>query len=153
MTPAEGGEMKPVVKRKGQSNNQHGGRNNANRRKNYIKKEKFLRADPNLCKHVFKAKRNQSEHVSNFTIVDNIVKAQVGTECDPFVLKSLEKEVKTGPDEPVPVTKNDGSMTKIEEIKFKSKYNKYLDWFHKVEMQLKQTHSKYYRQIDEEMKG
>ena len=44
-------------------------------------------------------------------------------------------------------------MTKIEETKFKSKYNKYLNQIHKVEMQLKHTYSKYYGQIDEEMKG
>jgi hypothetical protein len=44
-------------------------------------------------------------------------------------------------------------MSKIEEMKFKSKHDKYLNQIHKVEMQLKQTYAKYYGQIDEEMKG
>ena len=44
-------------------------------------------------------------------------------------------------------------MTKMEEMKSKSKNNKYLNRVHKVEMQLMQTYSKYYGQIDEETKG
>ena len=47
----------------------------------------------------------------------------------------------------------DDTMTKIEEMKFRSKYDKYLNRVHKVKMQLKQTYSKYYGQTDEEMKG
>ena len=85
-TPAEGRENKPFVKHKGQSNNQHGGRHNANCRDNHIKKQKFLGADPDLCGHLFEAKRNRSEKVANFTTVNNIIKAQVGSECDTFVL-------------------------------------------------------------------
>ena len=97
-TPAEGRETKPVVKSKDRSRNQHGGHNNANRRDNNIhKKEKFVGADPSLCGHVFEATRNQSEQVSNFTDVDYFVKAQVRTECDPFVLESLEREVESDP--------------------------------------------------------
>ena len=38
-------------------------------------------------------------------------------------------------------------------MKSKSKYNKYLNRIHNVKMQLKQTYSKYYGQIDKEMKG
>ena len=102
---------------------------------------------------MFEAKYNQSEQVVNFTTVNDIIKAHVGTECDPFILESLEKEVKSLPEEPAAVTKEDGVMTKIEEMKFKSKYDKYLNQIHKVKMQLKQTYSKYYGQIDEEMKG
>ena len=114
-TPAVGGETKPVVKNDSKPINHHSGRNNANRRDNYIKKEKFLGADPNLRGHVFEAKRNRSEQVANFTIVDDIIKAQVGTECDPFVLESLEKEKNTLPSEPVPVTTGDDkSMTDVE---------------------------------------
>ena len=47
----------------------------------------------------------------------------------------------------------DDTMTKIEEMKFRSKYDKYLNRVHKVEIQLKHTYSKYYGQTDEEMKG
>ena len=38
-------------------------------------------------------------------------------------------------------------------MKFKRKYDQYLNQIHKVKMQLKQTYSKYYGQMDEEMKG
>ena len=91
---------------------------------------------------MFEAKRNQLEQIVNFTTVDDTIKAQVGTECDPFILESLEKEVEFGPEEPTAVTKDDGIMTKIEETKFRSKYDKYLNRVHKVEMKLKQTYSK-----------
>ena len=102
-------KKKPFVKHKGRPNNQHDGRHNNNRRDDTIRKEKFLGANPDLREHVFGAKRNWSEHVVNFTTVDNIIKAQVGTECDQFVLKSLEKEVESGPKEPTAVTKEDGT--------------------------------------------
>ena len=91
---------------------------------------------------MFKAKHKRSEQVVNFTTVDDIIKAQVGTECDLFVLESLEKKVESLPEEPAVVTKEDGSITRIEEMKFKNKCDKYLNPIHKVEMQLKQTYSK-----------
>ena len=156
-TPAAGGE-KPFVKVEGKTPH-HGGRNNANRNNNYVKKEKFLGADPNLQGKVFEAKRNRSDQVANFNTVDNLIKAQVGAECDPFVLESLEKEAFTAPSEPTPVYKvkaNAGDpdeMSDIEKMKFKSKFDKYLARTDKVEMQLKQAFSKYYGQIDEEMKA
>ena len=56
--------------------------------------------DPALCGHVMEAKHNQSEPVVDITTADDITKAQVGTECDTFVLESLKKEVKSGPKEP-----------------------------------------------------
>ena len=92
---------------------------------------------------MFEAKRNRSEQAVNFTTVDDIIKAQVGTECDPFFLESLdlEKEVESGPKEPTAVTKEDGTMAKTEGMKFKSKYDRYLNRVYKVEMQLKQTYS------------
>ena len=68
-------------------------------------KEKFLGADPNLCGQVFEAKRNRSDQVANFNLVDELIKAQVGAECDPFVLESLEKETLSLPAEPKPVYK------------------------------------------------
>ena len=78
-TPTEVGEPKPVVKSEGRSNNQHSGRNNANRRDNYIKKEKFLGADHDLRGYVFGDKRNRSEQVTNFTTVNEIIKAHTHT--------------------------------------------------------------------------
>ena len=73
---------------------------------------------------MFEGKHNQSEQIVNFTTVNSIIKAQVGTECDSFVPKSLENEVKSGPKEPVPNYNEDGTMSKTEEMKFKSKCNK-----------------------------
>ena len=93
---------------------------------------------------MFEAKHNRSKQVSNFTTADNIVKAQIGTGCNPVVLNSVKREVKTVSDKLEPVITDDGSMSKIEEMKFKSKYNKYHNQIHKVEMQLKQIYSKYY---------
>ena len=50
---------------------------------------------------------------------------------------------KTDPDE----------MSKIEEMKYGRKYDKYLARVEKVEGQLKQAFSKYYGQIDRDMKA
>ena len=102
---------------------------------------------------MFGAKRNPSEQVANFTAVNVVVKAQVGTECDPFVLESLEREIESGPEEPLPVTIKDGLVAKTEEMKCKSEYDTYLTWVHKVELQLKQAYSKYYVHSGEETKG
>ena len=130
--PAGGGDTKPNIKVEGNKN--QGGRNNI--RRNYIKKEKFLGASPSLQGHVFEAKRNRSEQVSNYRTVDDIIKAQVGADCDPYVLESLEKETLTVPDEPTPVYEvtvdaegNETTTTTIsdlEMLKFKSQYEKWL---------------------------
>ena len=93
---------------------------------------------------MFESKHNRSKQVANFTTAEYIVKVQIGTECDPFLLKSLENGVDTVPAEPTLVIKDDDSMTNTEKIKFKGKYKKYLNQVHKVNMQLKQTYSKYY---------
>ena len=93
---------------------------------------------------MFKTKHNRLEQVANFTTVDNIFKPQVRNECDLFVLEYLEREVKSVPEEFVPVLKEDGTMTKIEELQSKSKYGKHLNQVHKVKIQLKQTYSRYY---------
>ena len=113
-TPAVGGEEKPIIKTDSKSTYHHGGRNNTSHRNNFVlQKEKFLGADPNLCGQVFKAKRNRSDQVANFNLGNNIIKAQVGAECDPFVLESLEKETLSLPTEPKPVykKKEDSSET------------------------------------------
>merc|ERR1712194_534641 len=43
--------------------------------------------------------------------------------------------------------------SEVEKMKFKSKYDKYLTRTDKIEMQLKQVFSKYWGQIDEDMRG
>lgn len=59
-TPAGGMEEKPDVKAAGNkpSFQHHGPSNNNQQRDNYLKRKKFLRADPKLSGKVFKAKRN-----------------------------------------------------------------------------------------------
>ena len=156
-TPAaSGNDVKPAVKIDGKPS----GRNNNRRDNNYNKKEKFLGADPNLRGHVFEAKRNRSEQVANFKVVDDIIRAQVGTECDPYVLESLDTETLTLPDEPdapKKITIGTGEDEKkvydeIDKIKWKSRFDRYLSRVDKIESQLKQIYSKYYGQCDEDMK-
>ena len=150
-TPAAGGETKPVVKHEG-GPPCHGGRTNANRNNNnnYNTREKFLEADANLHGKVYEAKRNRSEQVANFKIVDDLSKAQVGTEYNPFVLESLEQDSKVGPPEPTPAYKTKAAktdpdeMSEVKKMKFKSKFDKYLTRNDKMVMQLKQVFSKYY---------
>ena len=143
-TPAAGREKKPVVKYKGRPP-YHEGRNNANRNNNnnYASREKFLGTDPNLRGKVFEAKRNRLEQVAIFKTIDNLIKAQVGTEYDPFVLESLGKDAVTGPLEQTPVYLAKASesdpdvMSEVEKMKFKSKFDKDLTRTDKINMQLK----------------
>ena len=88
-TPAAGKETKPVAKHEGRPS-YHGGCNNANKKNNnnYNTQEKFLGVDANLRGKIVEAKRNRSEQVANFKTVDNLIKAQVGTEYYPFLLES-----------------------------------------------------------------
>ena len=64
--------------------------------------------------------------------VDDLIKAQVGTEYDPFVLESLEQDSIVGPLEPAPVYMAKVAvifpdvMSDVEKMKFKSKFDKYL---------------------------
>ena len=103
-TPDVGGEEKPIIKTESKSTYHHGGRTNISHRNNFVqRKEKFLGANPNLCGQVFEAKRNRSDQVANFNLVDKLIKAQVGAECDPFVLELLEKETLSLPTESKPV--------------------------------------------------
>ena len=41
--------------------------------------------------------------MANFKTIDDLIKAQIGTAYDPFVLESLEKDTVAGLPEPVPV--------------------------------------------------
>ena len=154
-TPAAGGgDVKPVIK----NDDKPAGRNNNRRDNNYNKKEKFLGADPNLRGHVFEAKRNRSGQVANFKIVNDIIKAQVGVEYDPYVLESLDTEVLVLPNEPNAPTKvttgtGDDAVTaynELDKIKWKSRFDRYLSQINNIESELKQIYSKYYGQCDED---
>ena len=130
-TPAAGGEQKPVVKYEGKPS-YHGGCNGANRynnNNNYNTREKLLCADSNLRRKVFEAKRNRLEQVANFKTADDLIKAQVGTEYNLFVLESLKKDTIAGPLEPVPVyvakaiDTDPDVMSEVEEMKLISHSN------------------------------
>ena len=68
--------------------------------------------------------------MANLKTVDDLIKAQVGTEYDPFVLESLENDSLAGPTEPTPVYEakanpSDPSvMSEVEKMKFKAKFDK-----------------------------
>ena len=149
-TPTAGGEQKPDVKHEGRSSYHGGGRNNSNRNNNnHNTRGKILGADANLCRKVFEAKRNQSEQVASFKTANNLIKAQVGTEYDPFVLESLEQDSIASPQELAPVymakvaVTDLDVMSEVEKMKFKSNFDKCLTQTDKIEMQLKQVFSKY----------
>ena len=97
-----------------------------------ISRGKFLGADSNLRWKVFEAKHNRSKQVSNFKTVNDLIKLQVGTKYDPFVLEPLKKDTIVGPPEPVPVYVAKTAdidldvMSEVEKMKFKSKFDKYL---------------------------
>ena len=161
-----GGDAKPIVKNDGKPP----ARNNARRDNYYVKKERFMGADPNLRGHVFEAKNSRSDQVANYKAVDDMIKSQAGTDYDPLVLESLENERVMMPTEPTSppattvdkVTINEDKSTstmqvttydEIERMKWKAKYDKYLGRVEKVERQLTQVYSKYYGQCDDEMKS
>ena len=95
-TSAAGKESKPVVKHECKPS-YYWGHNNANRNNNNNTREKFLGADSTLRRKIFEGKRNRSEQVANFKTVNDLIKAQVGTEYDPFFLESLEQDSVAGP--------------------------------------------------------
>ena len=86
-------------------------------------RDKFLEVNLNLCGKVSEVKRNRSEQVANFKTVNGLIKAQVGTGCNPFVLESLEQDSIVIPPEPVPVytakaiDTHPDVMSKVETIK------------------------------------
>ena len=155
-TPAGGGETKPVIKNdKPQSYNR--GNNNAQRR-DYIKKEKFLGADPDLRGYVFEAKGTRAQQIANFERVDTIIKNQIGKEYHILVLQSIEDGALKLSPEPSPVFiiedgKVTDKMTRTEEMKFKEKFSRHLSLTEKVETQLKQCYFKYFGQCDDDMKS
>mmetsp|Transcript_12276 Transcript_12276/g.18539 ORF Transcript_12276/g.18539 Transcript_12276/m.18539 type:complete len:107 (-) Transcript_12276:361-681(-) len=80
-----------------------------------------------------------------------MIRAQIGMECNAYVLESIEKGKKTAPGKPTAVTKNDGSMTRPKEMKFKERYSRYLIQIKNIDSQLKQCYYKYHGQCDSNM--
>ena len=78
-TPAEVGEKKPTIKNEGgiaAGNLCRGNYNNSNKR--FVKKEKFLGADPDLQGFVCEAVGNRAHQITNFATVDTRIKAIIG---------------------------------------------------------------------------
>ena len=153
-TPAEGGDNKTAIKNEGGAaagNQRRGNQNQFNRR--FVKKEKFLGADPDLQGFVFESAGNRAQQITNFTTVDTRIKALIGQNCDPFVLESIEKMEETLPKEPEMPAVTDETKRKMEEMKFKSKFDRWLTRTEKIEKELKQVYSKYFGQCDEDMKS
>ena len=97
--------------------------------------------------------------MNNFKTADNLIKAQVGTEYDPFVLESLKKDTVTGPPKPTSVYMAKASesdpdvMSEVEKTRFKSKVDTNLTQTDKIDMQPKQVFSKYYGQVYKDMRA
>ena len=149
-TPAEGGDSKQKAENKPSIVKR--GHNKARNRNEYVKKEKFLGADPNLQGYTFVAMKSRAEQVANFEKVDTRIKDQIGQEYHAMVLQSLEDEKVVTPTEPTPIVENDGTMKRGNEIKYKEQYSRHLTAVEKIESQLKQVYYKYFGQCDDDMK-
>ena len=142
--PAANGDGRPVGgKAAGRKHQQHA----------FVKKEKFLGADQDLQGFVFETKTTRSQQITNFRNVDERIRDQVGAKFDEYVLETLERMKVTLPPEPTPVTQADGTIAKIEELKFKSQYDRHLSRVERINTQLRQVYSKYIGQCDAEMKA
>ena len=120
--PAVGGEHKPNIKNEGSGNTVIGQHNNQNARK-LIKKDRFHGAHPDLSGFVFKSRTTQTNQIANFTAVNVRIRALVGQQFDPYVLESIEKMQAVLPPEPTIMMESDGSVSKMEEIKYGKKYD------------------------------
>jgi hypothetical protein len=142
--PAQGGEQKPIIKNEG--NNVPNASNRRNNARRFIKKEQFQGAHPDLAGYVFETSSNRTNQIANFTAVDTRIRALVGQQFDPYVLESIEKMRVITPPEPTIVTEADGTVLKMEEIKYGKKYDWWLTRTEKVEKEMKQVYSVYYGQ-------
>lgn len=149
--PAQGGEQKPIIKNEG--NNVPNASNRHNNARRFIKKERFQGAHPDLAGYVFETSSNRTNQIANFTAVDTRIRALVGQQFDPYVLESIEKMRVITPPEPTIVTEADGTVSKMEEIKYGKKYDRWLTRTEKVEKEMKQVYSVYYGQCDKDMKA
>jgi hypothetical protein len=148
-TPAGGREQKPVIK------NEANIGNGFNRRviKNFIKKKCFQAAHPDLSGFVFETGTTRTNQIADFTTADVRIWALVGQQFGPFVLESIEKMRVILPPEPTIVMETDGTVSKMEEIKYGKKYDRWLTCTERVEKELKLVYSIYYGQCDKVIKS
>ena len=148
-TPVEGGEKKPVMKQEGND----GFHQNKSKFKKFAKRERFMGAHPDLQGFVFETGTSHNNQIANFNTVDTRIRAIVGQSFEPQVLESIEKMTLVMPPEPTIIAEPDGSMSRVEDIKYGKKYDKWLTRTEKVEKELKQVYSIYYGQCDEDIKS
>ena len=83
-------------------------------------------AHPDLQGFVFKAGFPRTNQIAKFTTVDTRIRVLIGQQFDPRVLESIEKMTVTVPPEPNIVMESDGSVSKMKEIKYGKKYDRWL---------------------------
>ena len=110
-------------------------------------------AHPDLQGFVFEAGSTRTNQIAKFTTVDTRIRALIGQQFDPMVLESIEKMTVTIPPEPNIVTESDGSVSKMEEIKYGKKYDRWLTRTERIKKEMKQVYSIYYGQCDEDIKA
>ena len=98
-TPAEGGENKPTIKVEKTTSGRRGN-NKPARRGEFLRKEKFMGANPNLQGYVFEPKNSRTSQVANFERVDERIRMQIGADFHHCVLESIETGTKVLPPEP-----------------------------------------------------
>ena len=101
-------------------------------------------AHPDLQGFVFEANAIRSTQITNFTNVDTRIRALVGQQFDPFILESIKKMAVTLPPEPTMITEADGTpISRVEEIKYGKKLDRWLTRTDKIKQQIKQVYSVY----------
>ncbi len=138
-TPAVGGEQKPIFKNEGDNSGNEPSRCNANNARRFVKKDRFQGAHPDLAGFVFETSTNRTSQIANFTATDIRIRAIVGQQFDPYVLESIEKMRVSMPPEPTIVSEADGSVSKMEEIKYGKRFDRWLTRTEKVEREMKQV--------------
>ena len=149
-TLADGGDKKPDVK----SNSSNSSRRNQQRRdqhKQYPKKEHFQGAHPDLMGCTFTACTTRANQHC-FTKTNERIRALIGQGFNPHVLQSIEEGKFVLPIEPMLTTQPDGTVLKIEEMKFNKKYDRWLGLEYTIQKELKQAYAIYYGQCDDDMK-
>ncbi len=153
-TPAGGGDQKPAVKAENNNSNDSNRGGKRPGKKGFVKKQRFLGADPNLQGFVFEARHNRLSQVANFERVDERIRDQIGAEYHPNVLESIETGSLVLPNEPSLATSGaNNTSTEQDKMKFKEQYSRFCAAKDKIEIGLKQVYAKYYGQCTEELRA
>ena len=118
-TPTDSVEKKPVIP-DGSSSRRF------NRKVPYVKRERFQGAHPDLMGYVFESGTSRTNQIANFAKVDERIRALIGQQFDPYVLESIETKAVCLPGEPQMAIEADGSVSRMEEIKYSKKFDRWL---------------------------